>query len=252
MTTEAVNQEPVSTEEPVSGEAPKAEEPKGEETKPELTEERVQQLIAEATATAVTKAEEAGRRNLQSEQDRNKNAEKRAKLAEGTVKAYESSFNSLDEDTQKDIELGRYREQEKINQSSVQEDARTQQDAQFYQRMNDGVLTNLDNLGIARDDKRIDWGAGSQDYIEARNRLDTSVAKILSTNRKEADEKQGKDFKELETKLRKDLGLDSVDTTTGGGGGSDSDADFKKGIGDGSLPLNKENMKRAKGLGLAR
>ncbi len=61
------------------------------------------------------------------------------------------------------------------------------------------------------------------------------------------------DFDGLESKLRKDLGLDSVDTTAGSGGGSDSDADFKKGVGDGSIPIkgNKVNYERAKKLGLA-
>ncbi len=251
MGTENVSQEPVSTEEPVSGDEPKVEEPKGGEPKPELTEERVQQLMAEATTKAVAEAKEAGRRELQSEQDRNINAEKRAKLAEGTVSAYESSLKGLDEETQKDIELERYRAQDKLSQSSTQEEAQRQQEVAFYKRMNEGALVYLDNLGIARDDKRVDWGAGSQDYIEARNRLDASVAKILNENKKETEEKQGKDFKELESKLRKDLGLDSVDTTAGGGG-SNSDAEFKKGIGDGSLLLTKVNMARCKKLGIAK
>ncbi len=251
MTDETVTQEPVSVVEPVSGEEPKADEPKGDEPKTELTEERVQQLIAEVTATAVAEARDAGRRELQGEQDRNKNAEKRARLAEGKVSAYETSFQGLDEETRKDIELARLREQDKFTQSNAQEEAQRQQETAFYQRMNESVLTHLDNLGIPRDDKRLDWGTGSQDYIEARARLDASVVKIMSENKKVAEEKQGEDFKNLESKLRKDLGLDSVDTTAGGGGGSDSDADFKKGIGDGSLPLNKVNMARAKKLGIA-
>ena len=211
----------------------------------------MQQLVAEATAKAVTDAKEAGRRQLQGEQDRNTNAEKRARLAEGKVSAYETSFKGLDEETQKDIELARLREQDKHYQSTAQEDAQRQQDTTFYQRMNEGVLVALDSLGIPRDDKRIDWGAGSQDYIEARSRFDSSVAKIISADRKVTEDKMKGDFKTLESNLRKELNLDSVDTTTGSSGGDDSDAGFKKGIGDGSLPLNKENMARARKLGLA-
>ncbi|KKN64757.1 hypothetical protein LCGC14_0488890 [marine sediment metagenome] len=252
MGAEDVSPEEGLDEKPVSGEEPKGDEPKGDEPKPELTEERVQQLIAEATATAVAKAEDAGRRNLQSEQDRNKNAEKRARLAESKVTGYEVGLSGLDEETRNAIELAKYREQDKYSQSTAQDEVQRQQDADFWGRVNSQVLTNLDNLGIARDDKRIDWGEGSKDLPEARNRLDASVAKILNENKKVTEDKMKDDFKNLESTLRKELNLDTVDTTAGSGGGSDSDADFKKGIGDGSLPLNKVNMARAKKLGLAK
>ena len=254
MTEEAVNEEQVSEEEQVSKEESKEEvkEESEEEAKTELTEERVQQLIAEATSKGVTEAKEAGRRELQGEQDRNRNVEKRARLAESRVKSYESSVSGLDEETQKDIELARYREQDKYDQSTAQDDEKSQQDADFWGRVNQQVLANLESLGIPRDDKRLDWGEGSRDLPEARGRLDASVAKIITEEKKVAETKQADDFKNLESKLRKDLGLDSVDTTAGGGSVSDSDADFKKGIGDGSLPLNKVNMARVRKLGLAK
>ncbi len=250
MTEETVNEEKTSTEETTSE---KTEEKEQSKEQPFSTEQeaRIQQMLAQTSSEATKQAVEAGRRQLQSEQDRNINAEKRAKLAQSTVNAYEASFSGLDEETRKDIELARLREQEKYNQTTAQEDATKQQEATYYQRMNEGVLSSLDALGIPRDDKRIDWGSGSQDYVEARSRLDASVAKIISSDRKVAEDKMNEDFKTLESKLRKDLNLDSVDTTAGGGSGDDSDAEFKKGIGDGSLPLNKENMKRAKTLGIA-
>ena len=252
MTEETVKEEKTSTEETTSQETEtKKEEQSKEQPFNEGQEARIQQMLAQASSESTKQAVEAGRRQLQSEQDRNINAEKRAKLAQSTVNAYETSFSGLDEDTRKDIELARLREQEKYNQTTAQEDATKQQETAYYQRMNEGVLANLDALGIPRDDKGIDWGAGSQDYVEARSRLDASVAKIISANKKVAEDKMKEDFKTLESGLRKELNLDSVDTTAGGGGGEDSDADFKKGIGDGSLPLNKENMKRAKALGIA-
>ncbi len=247
-----VQEEQTSTEENVSKETEeKKEEQSKEQPFSDEQEARVQQLMTEATAKAVAEAKESGRRELQGEQDRNRNTERRAKLAEGTVNAYESSFNGLDEETRKDIELARYREQEKQYQSTAQEDATKQQEADYYQRLNESILVYLDNLNIPRDDKRIDWGTGSQDYVEARNRLDASVAKIINENKKADTEKMKDDFKVLESSLRKELNLDSVDTTTGSGGGNDSDAEFKKGLGDGSLPLNKANMARAKKMGIA-
>ena len=248
MTEKTVEEEQTSTEETTSE---KTEEQSKEQPFSTEQEARIQQMLAQTSSEATKQAVEAGRRQLQSEQDRNINAEKRARLAESEAGAYRASFKGLDEETQKDMDLARLREQEKYNQTTAQEDATKQQEATYYQRMNEGVLSSLDAFGIPRDDKRIDWGAGSQDYVEARSRLDASVAKIISSDKKVAEDKMKDDFKTLESNLRKDLNLDSVDTTAGGGSGDDSDAEFKKGIGDGSLPLNKENMKRAKTLGIA-
>ena len=253
--------EPVSEKEPVSGEEtkgdepkgdePKGDEPKGDEPKLELTEERVQQLIAEATSKAVTEAKEVGRRQLQGEQDRNKNVERRARLAESRVKGLETGLSGLDEETRKDIELARYREQDKHYQSTAQEETQRQQEATSIQQMNDSLIEEVRSWGVDPNDKRIDYASNAPDYFTGRTRFTTSLQKIVREEQKKADEKRAGDFKGLESKLRKDLGLDSVDTTAGGGGGSDSDADFKKGIGDGSLPLNKTNMARAKKLGIA-
>ena len=248
---QASEKEPVSGDEP-KGEEPKGDEPKGEEPKPELTEQRVQQLIAEATATAVTQAREAGRRDLQSEQDRNRNVEKRARFAESKNQAYEASFKGLDEETQKDIELARYREQDKYYQSTAQEEARKQQESAYFQQMNNSLTDEVKTWGIEPDDKGIDYASDAPDYFTGRKRFTDSLQKIVREKQVKAEEKQAEDFKGLESKLRKDLGLDSVDTTAGSGGGSDSDAEFKKGLGDGSVPLNKANMKRARELGLTK
>lgn len=217
-----------------------------------LTEERVQQLIAEATATAVDKAKEAGRRELQGEQDRNRNVERRARLAESRVKGYETSLSGLDEDTQKDIELARLREQDKYHQSTAQEEAQRQQQGAYLQQMNDSLIDEVKSWGIEPEDKGIDYASDAPDYFTGRKRFSDSLQKIVREKQKVAGEEQVQRFKDLEKGLRKDLGLDSVDTTAGGGGGSDSDAEFKKGLGDGSIPLNKANMERARKLGLAK
>lgn len=248
---QVLDKEPVSGEKP-KGDEPKADEPKGDEPKTELTEERVQQLITEATATAVAKAEEAGRRNLQSEQDRNRNVDRRARLAESRVKSIETSLSGLDEDTQKDIELARYREQDKFYQSSAQEEAQREKEKAYFQQMNDSLMEEVKSWGVEPDDKRIDFASDAPDYFTGRKRFTDSLQKIVRENQRVADEEQVQKFKDLEKGLRKDLGLDSVDTTAGSGGEGDSDAVFKKGLGDGSIPLNKTNMERARKLGLAK
>ena len=246
MTEETVNQEQTSTEETTSQETETTEQSQAQP----LTEERVQQLIAEATTKAVTQAKEAGRRELQGEQDRNRNAERRARLAESRVAGYETSFKGLDEETQKEIELARYREQDKYVQFTAQEEEQRQKEAAYFQQMNDSLLEEVRSWGVEPEDKRIDYASDAPDYFTGRKRFTDSLQKIVGENQKKAEEKQAEDFKNLESKLRKDLGLDSVDTTAGGGGGGDSDPEFKKQFGAGEIPMNKINLARAEKLGI--
>ncbi|KKN56455.1 hypothetical protein LCGC14_0572280 [marine sediment metagenome] len=257
---EVVQEEKASTEETTSKETETKAEEKGETKAEEKSTEqpfsteqeaRIQQMVSQASTEATKTAVEAGRRQLQGEQDRNRNAESRARLAESRVKGYETSLSGLDEETQKDIELARLREQDKHYQSNAQDEEQRRQQATQIQQMNDSLTEEVKIWGIEPNDKRIDYASDAPDYFTGRKRFTDSLQKIVNAKQQEAGEKQAENLKNLETKLRKDLGLDSVDTTTGSGGGSDSDAEFKKGLGDGSLPLNKTNMARAKKLGIA-
>ncbi len=253
MGTENVSQEQTSTEETTSQETEtKEKEQSKEQPFNKEQEARIQQMVAQASTEATNQAVEAGRRQLQGEQDRNKNVDRRARLAESRVAGYETSFKGLDEETQKDVELTRLREQDKHYQSTAQEDEQRRQQDAYYQQMNQSLIDEVKSWGVDLEDKRIDYASDAPDYFAGRKRFIDSLQKIVKENQKKTEEKQGEDFKNLESKLRKDLGLDSVDTTTGGVGGSDSDADFKKGIGDMSLPLNKVNMARARKLGLVK
>lgn len=88
------------------------------------------------------------------------------------------------------------------------------------------------------------------DFSNAQKRLDRILNRAtLKTPEKETpeavNEKKGED-KKLEMKEK---GQASVDNIAGSGGIGSNDAEFKKGIGNGSLPLNKENMKRLKEMG---
>ena len=252
MTEETVKQEPVSVEEPVSEVKPEVEVPKEEPKEQPFSEEqeaRMQQLIAQATSTA----EEKGKREMQGIKDKEvAEANRRARLAQNEVASYKSSFSGLDEETQKDVELARYREQDKYFQSTAQEEEQRRKESEYIQKMNNSLIEEVKVWGIDTEDKRIDFASDAPDYFTGRKRFTDSLQKIVRENQAKAEREQGEKFANLEKKLRKDLGLDSVDTTAGGGGGNDSDADFKKGIGDGSIPLNKVNMERARKLGIAK
>ena len=216
-------------------------EEKPQEIQP-LTEERIQQLIAEET--------EKVRRQLQSDKDRaiaevRREAEKRVRLAEGRAGAYETSFDGLDEDTRKDAELAMLRSERKSTQELAQEEAQRRNQEEYAQRLQSSLAEHVKSLGITQEDKRIDWATDAPDYLTGRSRFDASIAKILQADRKTTEDKQKQDFKDLESKLRKDLGLDTVEPSAGAGVGRTSDNDFLDKYGKGELPDSKENRDRA-------
>ncbi len=213
--------EPVSVVEPVS--AP-AEPPKPEPQTPQpLTEERIQQLIAEATQKAIDQGKEVGRREMQAIKDKEvAEANRKARLADMRARNYEESFTGLDEETRQSIELKQARGQVQYYQSAEQEERARQTQEAYIQKLNESLVNHLETLGIDKNDKRVDWAKDAGDYLEGRNKFDASVARILKEDEakrlKEAGEKQTNSFKEMELKLRKELGLDSVDTSVSGGG----------------------------------
>ncbi len=222
--------------------------PEGEPKEQPFTSEqeaRMQQLMAEA--------KETGKREMQGIKDREvAEAQRRARFAEGESASYKSSFSNLDDETRKDLELAQLRSQVPQYQAFMRDEEQRKQAESYRQNLQGSLVEHVKALGIDPDDKRIDWAENETDFLVGRSKFDASMARILKEKQGEAEKKLKDDFKGLESQLRKDLGLDS-ETPAGIGGGSDSDADFKKGVGDGSIPIkgNKVNYERAKKLGLA-
>ena len=242
--------EPVSKVEPVSPEGvttPTVAAPQA------LTEERVQEMIAEATAKAVAAAKELGRRELQSQQDRNRAevevAVRRAKLAEDTSKTARQRIQELDPDAAKDLELSELRARE-VNRVAVeQETAQRQQQEIQGKALQDSLHAHLEALGIDPKDKRIDWAADISDYVQGRNRFDASLVKIIKEERQTMQNSLEKRLKDLEAKVSKvSTEANSVDTTISPGVVAGSDAEFLKKFGAGELELNKANVERYRKL----
>lgn len=217
-----------------------------------LTEERIQQLIAEGASKFIEQGKEVGRREMQSIKDREvAEVQRRQRLAEEETNVYKSSFSGLDEETQRDIELKRARSQVQFYQSAEQQETLRRQHEAYAQQLNAQLDAHLESLGIDKTDKRVDRAQDALDYLSGRSRFDASVARIIKENAKAAEVKWTSSFKEMERKLRKELGLDSVDATISGGIGSGSDADFVEKVGSGEIKLDtKANLARARKLGL--
>jgi len=248
--------EPVSTEEPVSPPAEKVEKEIPPAEKQELTEERVQQMIAEATERAVEEAKNAGRRELQSQQDRNKaeltRANKRAEIAERRAKVYEGSFSDLDEDTRDRLERQRLAGENEFYRTREQEEAALRQQEETARVMEKSLRDEVTALGIDPTDKRLDYAPDATSYFEGRKRFSDSVARVVKAEKENLEkgvlQKAEEQSKRLEADFRKKYGLDSQDTTTQTGVVNQSDADFMTAYGAGDLPVNAANQKRYEGI----
>lgn len=239
---ETVQPEQASTEEPVSPEEkPEVkEEPKVEPQPQPLTEERLQQILTQDRERIRQSSRDIARTEIDE-------ANRRTQRAEADVSAYKSSFDNLDEDAKDKAELNLLRSQGKQYQTFMQEEDTKRKTESYRQSLQNSLVENVKALGINPDDKRIDWAENEVDFLTGRNKFDTSVAKILNEEKGKDKKKMEDDFKSLEAGLRKDLGLDKVDTTTTASGG-DSDAEFQKKFGSGEIPYTKDNKERAEKL----
>jgi len=142
------------------------------------------------------------------------------------------NLNNLDEDTRIQVEASiRDHELSQYRQRATQEQAQQQQDA-YFEQLENSKIDELKDLGIDPNDERIDWAKDASDFISGRKRFSSSVNKIVKAREAELKASADNRFKELESNLRKELGLDKVDTSTGGGA-SDSDAKFIEEYNDG-------------------
>lgn len=232
-------EKPPESEKPPEGERPPEPQP--------LTKEEVQQMIAEATA----QAREVGRREMQGIKDREVGeANRRARLAESRVTAYDTSFKGLDEETQKDVELARLRGESQYYQT-FEQDEKQRREAELYgQRLMDSIVDSVKLLGIDPNDKRIDWAPTETDPLIARGKIDASVAQIVKDDAKVAETKlEERLLARIEAdnlKNRVDAGLESHDKSASEGAGGDSSSR----IANPDYVITQEDIKQAKKDGI--
>src|SRR3972149_1156028 len=240
------NQQAASTEQASTT----GQESQAAQTAQALTEDKVRQMIADATAKAVQEAKDLGRRELQSQQDKNRaevsRAERRAKLAESTLKATQDSLTQLDPDAAKDVELARLRAREQGLSGLEQEEAEAKAQQEFHQQFVEGLNQFITGLGVDPKDPRIDWAADAQNYLEAQRRVLTSVSTVQKEKVQTIQSGLEKRLADLEkkTKVETNVEANSVSTTTSGGVVSIADKDFLAKFGNGDLPMSKENVDR--------
>ncbi len=212
-----------------------------------LTEEKVRQMIAEATAKAVVEAKEIGKRELQAAQDRNKaemaKEQRRAQIAESALGAARTQIT--DPDIANQLELAALRAKEQGRMTLEQEEAMVRQQQEFHQQFQGNLTQFITGLGVDPKDNRIDWATDAPNYLDAQRRVLESVSKIQKENIQAMQSGMEKRLKDLESKVSQvNVEANSVETTTSAGVVAGSDAEFIKKFGAGDLPMTKANVDR--------
>jgi len=221
----------VTTGEP-KGETPKVDQP--------LTEEKVSQMLD-------AKAEEL-KRHYQSVADRGiRAAQKGEGIAKRKAAIAESQVNTFNQIAASNPQLAA---QVKNAMTAAQAQAFKEREnldmaEQAKQDFFDKMAALPEKFGIDPNDKRLDLANDAEDSIVATDRIMTSISTIIAEDAKKADARRSQELKDFEVRLRKDLGVDSADTTAPSGAGTSSDAEFLTKFGEGDLPYTKENVDRA-------
>lgn len=177
-----------------------------------LTPEAVAKMIQDAVAPIKDQAS----RDIQSLKDKSRTeiekANRKAEVAENTLNQARAKLRETNPEVVAELEAAELKETVRHYQSRDAEEQTQQQFAQFDQTFKANVNRFVTKLGLDPSDTRIDWGDDAKDYLDKQSRILESVTAIQKAENKKADEKRSQEVKDIEARLRKDLGLDSVDT----------------------------------------
>jgi len=194
-------------------------EPKAEtaiEPKP-LTMEMIKELVK--------KEVEEGKKHFQSIADRDIKAAKiEANRAIKRAEFAESSLNEINKVAYSNPQLASALQNATVTAKSriFEEQDRREQLEQIRKNFVEDMSEAVAELGVDTKDTRIDWGEDAPTPAAATKRIMSSVTKILKENAKTEKGNLDKQGKELESKIRKELGLDQVDNLAPVGTGSKS------------------------------
>lgn len=205
----------------------------------------IEQQVGTAVTAAVKEIKDLGRKELQSQQDKNKRLEARAKTAESARDTAARKLTEVDPEAAKDAELTTLRDDKatRLTADQVEEARRVQ--TEYATKLTTSLNAHIEALGIDPKDERIDWANDAKDFIEGRTKFDASIAKIIKEERETMQEGFDDRLKAVESKIKgEETEANSVETATSTGVVAGSDAEFMKLMGDGTLPSNKENLAR--------
>jgi len=197
--------------------------PEGETpSQAQLSKEQITQMVQEQVRLAT----ESAKREIQSVKDKARQeveqAQNRARMAESTLTNVGKNLGDLDPEIQTKVRLEQAEAQNAYYGQLARQQEQEQQRLTFDSTFRTNLSQHIQSLGIDPNDKEIDWAEDSQaDYLTRQQRILASVAKVQGNVKKVAEAKEADMAKEIEARLRKDLGLDSHDVSTPAAMGKD-------------------------------
>jgi len=149
--------------------------------------------------------------------------ERRYKALEAALKTAQSKLQELDPNSGDAVRLAQYETENQIRQQQEVESMTRQQQQEHYTQVMSDLQAFVTENGIDVKDDRVDWGDGAKTYPELYRRVQASVAKINKENVSKIQADLDAKLKETEARIKKDMGFDSVDTTSPGGATGDQD-----------------------------
>ncbi len=216
----------------------KPETPPAGPTQPQyLTKEEAASLIADA----VRQGRDTGRREMQSEKDREVAvAIRRQRQLEAENASLNAGFNTLDPETRQGMELEQYKARERSQKQLEAEETSRRVVEETVNQFTSNLSEYARDVGVDPTHKALDWGSPNESLTVRQNKFLKSVAKIQKEQTKAKEDAISTRLRDEVAKARKELGLESVDQTPSAvTGGS---ADFIKKFAAGDIPMTKENI----------
>lgn len=188
---------------------------------PSPEEIKIAEVVKRQVAEEIAKQSEVARREIQSVKDKARAeveaAHRRARMAEVTSNAATTRLREVDPSAVSQVELEQYKAVDAERARLEAEEQAKQTQREFHDQFHSSLVEIVADLGIDAADTRIDWAEDAANYLEAQRRVLKSAAKL----KKETDKSVEQRVKEEVAKARRELGLDSVDTTTSSGVSAD-------------------------------
>ena len=147
--------------------------------------------------------------------------ERRYKALEAALRTAQGKLQELDPQSGDAVRLAQFETDAQIRQQQDVEAMTQRQQQEHYAQVLSDLQTFVAENGIDIKDTRIDWGDGAKTYPELYRRVQNSVAKINKENVSKVQAELDAKLKEAESRIKKELGFDSVDTTSPGGASGD-------------------------------
>ena len=181
-----------------------------------LTEERIRELITEATQKAKEEGVELGKREMQRIKDKEvAKLQQRYSQTEEKFGSLKDMLGTLEPEVASQVELNLLRTQEKQRVKRESEEQQLQQYQEMIGSFKNNFTQFIQGEGVEPTDKRIDWGQDDEPLLARQQKILSSIAKIRKEDASKSEEKVKSKIEELVSKERKDAGLDSVDISTG-------------------------------------